>query len=372
VTGLAIGVALTLLATVGLDLSGSGFSRHLDSAIHSIDPLAGRPAPPKSREAPPPGFLVVAGLPTGAVVTLDGRRVAPGPDGSVEAAAGSHRVEVRTTEGAAWVGRAEVPTGGKTQIRAMLEGEAVFEAGPEMPRQAVLVVDGADHGPLPVMVEGLAAGWHRALLRSGERIVWEEEFQIAAGATKHVVIEKGRETGPADLSVTARLLSDGGFLDRAGSEVRLDGRPIGQTPWSGAIEPGVHSIRVTDATGAVWTGIVTVPAGSKRQVSADFDGTEPARVTLKPAGAPLPGQPWAVTALLETAEAPERLEATLCVPRPSGETIRVLMAPSPERPDMRVGVVPAGLCARGTVLRCYVEASAGARVAVSEILEITI
>lgn len=122
------------------------------------------------------------------------------------------------------------------------------------PAGAVIIVDGERQGRAPVVLK-LAGGQHQ--------IVAEH---TGATATRVVAVEYAE---PA--AITLAVGGEGTLVvgsNEAGATVRIDGAPVGVTPWSGALPPGRHVVIVEKAGFTTVERVVEVPPDGTAQITA--------------------------------------------------------------------------------------------------------
>lgn len=180
---LAGGFTVALTTVAMLDLSGGSLGDFRQKAMMSFDPGSVS----TTRPGNPDGRIVVAALPPGFFIRVDG--VAHPANGreptEIATSAGPHRVEVANRNGEGWVTRLVVPAGGEVEARPLLAGEIAFE-GEKV--TGTLFLDGQPVGSLPAIVDSVEVGIHRAELRSDSAVVWQSDVDVRAGALTRVSV----------------------------------------------------------------------------------------------------------------------------------------------------------------------------------------
>jgi thiol-disulfide isomerase/thioredoxin len=201
--------------------------------------------------------------PTGAVVLLDGKVLCMSSPCSKLVAPGSHKVEfqlesylpvresVTVTERTGSVKRTLTPDFGWLTVRSKPAGLGV-------------TLDGKPWGTTPVQRRQVSSGPHRVLVSDLRYFDKGKEIVVDRGEHEEVDVElSAREGG---LQVHAR--------DRRGNDLRatvlVDGREMGNTPFSGKVMVGDHRVRVVQ-NGESWEKNVTVREKQVEKLDAVLD-----------------------------------------------------------------------------------------------------
>ena len=136
------------------------------------------------------------------------------------------------------------------------------------PLGAMIVVDGERKGRAPLELK-LAGGAHQVVAEHG-----------GAQASRMVTVEFGEPT-----AITLVVGGQGTLVvssNEAGSTVRIDGVPVGVTPWQGGLPPGRHVVIVEKLGFASVERVVDVPPDGTAQINAGM---------VRPLGYIEPSQP---------------------------------------------------------------------------------
>jgi TonB family protein len=130
------------------------------------------------------------------------------------------------------------------------------------PAGATISVDGVEQGTTPADLTGLTLGAHEVKLDLKGYASLTQGVQLTAEAPgselKLALSRTAAPTGSAEIS-----------SDPPGATVRVDGTPVGQTPFSDArLKPGSHRVELTREGFEPWSGAITVLAGKKARVDA--------------------------------------------------------------------------------------------------------
>jgi hypothetical protein len=186
VLGIAAALGVVLAAVAAWDSSSGSFSKSLSLAALSIDPRSGV-APAKD---PDPGRIVVAGVPAGFFVRVDGVAYPRGDEADViiPAGPGTHRVEIVNKDGESWVTRVAVPRRGAVTTSSGLSGEIVIERKPGDPLTGQVYLDGRPVDGLPAFVDSAVVGDHTVEVRSDSALLWKSEFTVRNGSVTRIEI----------------------------------------------------------------------------------------------------------------------------------------------------------------------------------------
>lgn len=122
------------------------------------------------------------------------------------------------------------------------------------PAGAMIVVDGERKGRAPVELK-LAGGQHQIVAEQG-----------GASSTRMINVEFAE---PA--AVTLAVGGNGTLVvgsNEAGATVRIDGNPVGMTPYTGGVQPGRHIVIVEKAGFTTVERVVDVPPDGTAQITA--------------------------------------------------------------------------------------------------------
>lgn len=122
------------------------------------------------------------------------------------------------------------------------------------PAGAMIVVDGERQGRAPVELK-LAGGQHQLTAEHG-----------GATARRVITVEYGEPAAVTLVVGGAGTLAVGS--NEAGATVRIDGVPVGVTPWRGALPPGRHVVIVEKAGFTTVERVVEVPPDGTAQITA--------------------------------------------------------------------------------------------------------
>jgi formylglycine-generating enzyme required for sulfatase activity len=184
-----------------------------------------------------PGYLTVdtPGV-VGATVLADGEARGRTPLADLELAAGEHRIMIRAEGYAELAQTVQIEGLGRRQtLAATLAAAAAAVNVQSGTAGAVLWVDGARIGPLPLTVQ-LTAGTRALEIRAPGYQSWRQQVTVVAGQAQSI----GPVTlNPADGEL--RVASE-----PAGASVALAGRYAGTTPTTLALSPGrEHRVTVS-------------------------------------------------------------------------------------------------------------------------------
>ena len=186
VLGIAGALGVVLLALATWDSSSGSLRKVFTLAALSIDPASGG-APARD---PDQGQIVVAGVPAGFFVRVDGVAYPRGPEADIKIPAnpGAHRVEIVNHEGEAWVTRLAVPGGGVVTTSPALSGEIVIERTAKDPLTGQIYLDGRPMSGVPVFVDSAAVGNHTVEVRADTTLLWKSEFTVRNGSVTRIDI----------------------------------------------------------------------------------------------------------------------------------------------------------------------------------------
>jgi formylglycine-generating enzyme required for sulfatase activity len=184
-----------------------------------------------------PGYLTVdtPGVP-GATVLADGEERGRTPLPELELAAGERRIVIRAAGYAELIQTVAIEGLGRRQtLTATLVPAGAAVTVQSTTAGAVLWVDGAQAGPLPMTAQ-LAAGTHALEIRAPGYKTWRRELAVVTGQPQ-AIGPVALDPADAELRVAS---------EPAGASVALDGRYAGTTPTTLAVSPGrEHRIAVS-------------------------------------------------------------------------------------------------------------------------------
>lgn len=122
------------------------------------------------------------------------------------------------------------------------------------PAGAVIVVDGDRIGRAPISMK-LAGGKHQLVAEHGGATA-RQEVNVEYGEPANFMLVVGGE---------GRLVVGS---NEAGSTVRIDGTPVGVTPWSGGLPPGRHVVIVEKEGFTTVERVVDVPPDGTASITA--------------------------------------------------------------------------------------------------------
>jgi hypothetical protein len=207
----------------------------------------------------PPGTIVVASIPAGALVSLDGQPRGRTPLEVREVAPGEH--VLRVEGGVARADRTvEVLAGARVDIEVPLSGTIALDSPFE-----VTVADGSTVlGRLARGVLAVGTGVRR-LTFANATLNYEE--------SREVEVEAGRAT-PVSLRPPNGVLN---LVADTQAQVFLDGRPLGLTPLSNvAVSLGTHEVLFRDARGGEVRYVIVVALGPAYRLTATLLQGKPA------------------------------------------------------------------------------------------------
>lgn len=236
----------------------------VEGLVKSIDAVATKLAkPPKSQGGTKKlvlrGGLLIKSTPPGAEVWIDGvKEKGVTPLTVTKLTADAHLLVVRK---------------GKSQHQAMVQVKpdefttvtaALRQAGGRVsvitsPPEAKVLLDGKEVGQTPTIIRGISFGSHVLEIRKSGFVTERKTVKVAA-MTEQSVELKLRQAG------TVMVMSD-----PAGSTVFVDGQRVGETPFTGDVAPGNHSIRLEHRGRKPSTRSVVVVAGRKQGVSVSLE-----------------------------------------------------------------------------------------------------
>jgi hypothetical protein len=191
VIGLAGTLAIVLTVVAMWDSSPGSLTDIMARAVASIDPALDSAAPHENGlPQTVPGKVVVAGLPEGFFVRLDGMAYPRGNTADLEIPArpGAHRLEIVNRDGEAWVTRVTVPGSGAVTARPELSGEIVVETGTGHAIDGLLYVDGHPVAALPATIDSASIGSHLVEIRADTGVVWRSEIVVRNASVTRVEI----------------------------------------------------------------------------------------------------------------------------------------------------------------------------------------
>ena len=130
------------------------------------------------------------------------------------------------------------------------------------PQGATVTLDGQPHGVTPTDVADVPFGAHEIKLELKGYAPTTETVLLTADAAEPTVSVSLSRTAPA--TGAAEISSE-----PPGAAVRIDGTPVGQTPFvDPKMKSGAHRVEVLKDGYEPWSGSVTVQAGKRARVDA--------------------------------------------------------------------------------------------------------
>jgi hypothetical protein len=141
------------------------------------------------------------------------------------------------------------------------------------PAGAIVRIDGVEHGLTPVAVRGLAFGTRTVVVsHTGYR---PSEHQVTLTRDRPSrTLEVGLVPAVAVAPPRPITRETGLVVDSrpAGAAVSIDGRPVGVTPLTLAVAPGIYSVRIERAGYRTVTSRVEVAAGQRPRLAVRLEG----------------------------------------------------------------------------------------------------
>jgi hypothetical protein len=273
-----------------------------------------------------------------------GVRVTVSPD--------ARKLEVRGVEGTWWSTRLS-PDSGDT-LRPVLGGEIVLEVQ-KGGATGDLYVDGVRVGEAPGSVGEVDPGWHVITVRAGENTLFEDACEVEPGKLTVITVPPIAPRGKGRLTVRARQLGDGGFEEREGNPVFVDGVATGHTPLTLTLAAGFHSVRVGSRNEDSLVEVINLEAGTSRYVNAEFGREERLTVQVVPPQRAGIDAPLAIPVHIRATDESVLLEEGFVhiVKAGQARSVGVPLVPSGTDPDVWVAVVPRELSAGSKVLVGY-------------------
>jgi TonB family protein len=146
------------------------------------------------------------------------------------------------------------------------------------PSGAIVILDGQQRGITPADLADVPFGTHELKLELKGYAAATESVTLSADAPRPSLTVALSRTAPATGAIEISS-------DPPGATVRIDGAPVGQTPFADPkMKPGTHRVEVVKDGFEPWSGTVTVQPGKRAaRVEARLRSTVVAVTTPPPA-----------------------------------------------------------------------------------------
>lgn len=303
-------------------------------------------------------------------VYLDGVEVAQSTPARLDAVGnGRHRVRLDLGAAGAWEGEVEVTGKAPVHLAPKLTGSVeVLAADPS--RGGQVWVQGRGKVAVPARLDSLPLGWTHLLYEDQEIALWDRPVLVRAGQPTRVVLPNHLGAAASMVSVESLVYEEGkGLGASAGDSVFIDHEFRGRTPYEEAVEPGLHSVRVSSKTGE-FTDLVDLRAGGMRYVPAQFGLVGRPRLRHSAPGRVLAGGPIALMVEISAGDPSRLLDPRLHLPEAAPGRREVAMAPVEGSDGTYAGLVDPADLQSGRELRYYFSVVSGGETVYSDLFEL--
>ena len=235
------------------------------------------PAGPTAPTATPVGrgAIKVSSTPSGADIYLDATPMGKTPKTLTNIPAGTHQLTL-VINGYTTLNKGVNITAGRTtsvsEILVRLTGSIDIKSNPS---GALIYINGKYIGKTPKKIPGMPVGKHKIQLKLKNYQAHSEEVTIEANGTASV--------SPTLRGLPGKILVTS---TPSGADVYIDGRKVGQTPYSGSLSAGSHSVRVSKSGYQSFEETVTIQPNKARTLDATLKKGPDIRgdMVLVPAG----------------------------------------------------------------------------------------
>jgi len=255
--------------------------------------------------------------PPGAVVRVDGERLGKTPVAAAALEAGTHRIEMDWGPAGTWRDTIEVTRGERLAVHPAIYGSLVLRSS-DPSRMLDVYVDGAYAGTTPLTLSRVVVGRHLVRFGGPGSNSTTREIDVLRDTSSEVVGSAGPIPDGGKLTIRSALLTDAGFEPGRKDPVWIDGVARGATPFSIALAPGAHSVRVVRRGFPAQVTVVDVKAGGDHYVTAEFGARSERPLQFTPPGAISISNPLPVTVTLPDGEWDPAVAVWLFAAAPDG------------------------------------------------------
>ncbi|MFN8549440.1 MAG: hypothetical protein U0527_16080 [Candidatus Eisenbacteria bacterium] len=260
-------------------------------------------------------------------VYLDGVEVAQATPARLDAVrSGRHRVKLDLGAAGSWEGEVEISGKTPVHLAPKLTGSVeILAADPS--RGGQVWVQGRSKVALPARLDSLPLGWTHLLYEDQEIALWDRPVLVRAGEPTRVVLPNHLGAAASMVTVESMVYEAGkGLSASRGDSVFVDHAFRGRTPFEEAVEPGLHSVRVSSRAGE-YTELVDLRVGGLRYVPAQFGLVGRPRLRHAAPGRVLARGPIALTVQIDAGDPSRLLDPRLHLPDAAPGRREVAMTP---------------------------------------------